>query len=344
MNLIGYQGVKGSYSESLITSIIDNSEPVSCENFKDVFKMLKEGKIDYGLIPIENNLGGSLHINYDLLLEYGFKIISEYNYPINHCLICHPEVEYSNIKKVISHYQVLAQCANYIKDNNFESSEYFDTGGAIKMLSESQDRNIAGIASERAALTYGMKILKRNVQDNKINITRFLLLARDDKDYILSETNKISLAICLHNRSGILADALSIFSDLGIDLTKIESRPNLVYRNNENIPYQYIFYIDFMGKLEDYNIILAISKLEKLCLFMKILGNYQCIYSTDYFIQRLNIGIVGFGRFGQFYQNIYQQIIMYLQHQEQIIVKSLKRLELILYIIRMNLKRRSWIV
>ena len=127
MKLVGY----GNQLSKLITSILKSSKPISFEKFEDVFINLKNKVIDYGLIPIENNLGGSLHVNYDLLLKYDFKIIEEYNYPINHCLICLPKSNIKNINTVTSHYQVLYQCANFIKNNKYESLENYILGNRI---------------------------------------------------------------------------------------------------------------------------------------------------------------------------------------------------------------------
>ena len=293
MSLIGYQGIKGSYSESLIIDY-NLGTGFSCKNFEDIFWNLKNDKITYGLIPIENNLGGSLHVNYDLLLEHKFKIIKEYNYPINHCLICNSETNLEDIKLIRSHPQALAQCSNILKEIKIDYKEYYDTAGSVKLLKN----GIAGIASERAAKIYNIKVIKKDIQNNKFNMTRFLLISKNDNN--MNNGNKISIAVCLHNQNGILAKTLSIFSDNGIDLSKIESRPNLIYRNKQNIPYQYLFYIDLIGNLNNNKIKLSLEKIKKLCVYFKLLGNYECIYPKNFFNKKLNIGIIGFGRFGQF--------------------------------------------
>ena len=173
MKRIGYQGIVGSYSETVVSELINNSEAVPFKKFRDIFINIENDNIDYGLIPIENNLGGSLHINYDLLNEYNYKIIMEYNYPIDHCLIIHPKTNFANIKKVISHYQAISQCTNFIKEHNLISSESFDTAGSVRLIAESECINTGCIASQRAAELYGMEIVKEKIQNNKINLTRF---------------------------------------------------------------------------------------------------------------------------------------------------------------------------
>ena len=183
MTIFGYQGVSGSYSECAILKFSNYSKDIQSlgfAKFEDIFKALRNNEISYGFIPIENTTGGSIHINYDLLLEYSdMKIIYEYIHKVEHNLLVHPDSNYDNIEIVKSHPQALAQVKNFLKDNNFKSESVYDTAGMAKYITENNILNIAAIASIRAAHVYNLKILKSNIEDNSNNYTRFLVISNN---------------------------------------------------------------------------------------------------------------------------------------------------------------------
>lgn len=303
---IGYQGISGCYSEEVIIKLIgDNYKTEALSDFESVFLKVSNGDIEYAIIPIENSLGGSLHINYDLLIKYDLKIIAEYNFPINHCLLCYPDNNLEDIKYVTSHPQALLQCTEYIENNKLIQQDFFDTAGAAKFIKDNCKKNIAAIASKRSAEIYGLKILDENIQNRSSNYTRFLLLSKGIKTIVNNYIpNKTSIAFSLNNDPGALATALSIFSNNNINLTKIESRPNNTNNkpNNTNntAPYQYLFYLDFIGNQHQSNCREALTKLKNESIFFDILGSYPSINENKETEKKLKIGIVGFGRFGKF--------------------------------------------
>ena len=299
--IIGYQGIPGSYSEEVIIKYFGKKyETNPLSDFENVFLEVSNNKINYAMIPIENSLGGSLHINYDLLLKYNLKIIGEFNLPINHCLLCHPNSDIDKIEYITSHPQALIQCTEYIQNNNLKEQDFFDTAGAAKFIIDNEKKNIAAIASKRAAEIYGLKVLKENIQNKSINYTRFLLLSTGDNTIVNNfVSTKTSIAFSLDNNPGSLALALSIFSQKNINLTKIESRPNRLV-NNKKLPYQYLFYLDFIGNYTQVNCKEALDKLQEITTYFNILGSYPSIIENKNTEKKIKIGIIGFGRFGQF--------------------------------------------
>ena len=175
---VGYQGEVGSYSEGAIYKYLGNDiQAISCKKFEDVFKSILDGKVDYGLLPIENSLGGSIHANYDLMLKYSnLHILGEYNHRIVHNLIVYPGTKLEDIELVISHWQALSQCEDYLNNKNLNFESRYDTAGSCKYIKENEIKNMAAIASNRAALEYGLEILDTSIEDNKNNYTRFLLI------------------------------------------------------------------------------------------------------------------------------------------------------------------------
>ena len=294
---IGYQGIPGSYSEQAILEYLGNKhELVPIKNFENTFASLAEDNIEYALIPIENSYTGSLHTNYDLITHYNLKIIGEYNLPVNHCLITNKENNIESIKYITSHTQALQQSSKFIQENNFIAQDFYDTAGSVKFIKENKSKNVAAIASYRAAKLFDMKILQQNIQNDTDNVTRFLLLTTNYKyesEYI---PNKISIVFGLLNDTKSLSDIFTLFSKKKINIIKVESRPN----KNKNINCEYLFYIDLNGNLNDNKTKDFIEEVKKVCLFFNIIGNYASLSPISKPYKKLKIGIVGFGRFGQF--------------------------------------------
>ncbi|MDO8755313.1 MAG: prephenate dehydratase, partial [Anaerolineales bacterium] len=236
---VAFQGEAGAYSEQAVFEYFGSVETLPCESFDVVFDAVNSGKCEAALIPIENSLAGSIHQNYDLLLRNNLHIVGEYLLRVRHCLIANPDVKKEDIKKAISHPQALGQCAGYLRNNGIKAEQVYDTAGSVKMLTESGARNVAAIASRRAAELYGMQILEEGIEDNSENYTRFLAIQHETK--ISEGESKTSIVFTLKNVPGALFKALSVFALRDIDLTKIESRPL------QGSPWEYLFYIDFIG-------------------------------------------------------------------------------------------------
>ena len=270
---VAFQGESGAYSELAAFEYYGREiKTIPCETFEDVFAAVSDGGDEtiYGLLPIENSLAGSIHRNYDLMLRHELHIVGEYHLRVSHCLMALPGVKIEDIQRVHSHPQALAQCEANLKQLGTQRIAESDTAGSARLLRERNDRQAAALASRRAAEVYDLQVLADQMEDNPANYTRFLALADNplevdnpqDSDY------KTSIVFSLHNQPGALFKALSVFALRDIDLTKIESRP---------IPgqlWEYMFYIDFAGHVQDQAGVRAISNLKEFAPFLRTLGSY----------------------------------------------------------------------
>ncbi len=263
---VAFQGEAGAFSEQAVFEYFGSVESTSCESFEAVFDAINSGKCEAGIIPIENSLAGSIHQNYDLLLRNNLHIVGEYLLRVRHCLIVNPGVKKADIKKAISHPQALGQCAGYLRSHKIKAEQGLDTAGSVKALKESDALDTAAIASRRAAELYGMQILEEGIEDNAENYTRFLAIQREPK--IPEGEAKTSIVFTLNNVPGALFKALSVFALRDINLTKIESRPL------QGKPWEYLFYIDFIGAMQDESSQKALDHLGEYALMLRVLGSY----------------------------------------------------------------------
>lgn len=264
---IAFQGEPGAYSEAAAIQHFGASvETIPCETFDDLFAAVASSRADCAMAPIENSLAGSIHQNYDLLARHELHIIGEHILRVEHCLIAAHDVAIEDIKQVMSHPQALAQCDHYIRARGWKRQVVYDTAGSVKMLRESGARDTAAIASERAAQVYAMQILRRNIEDNPQNFTRFLVLAREPA--APEQPCKTSIVFTLKNVPGALFKALSVFALRDIDLTKIESRPI------PGAPWEYMFYLDFAESVHAERGQRALSHLAEIASMLRVFGSY----------------------------------------------------------------------
>jgi len=265
--IVAFQGEPGAYSESAAMSYFGNSIKVKpCKELSDVFDAVENGEANFGIVPIENSLEGSVNRTYDFLLKYDLKVVGELNYRIVHCLISNNGVVLDEIKTVYSHPQALAQCSDFLRKLKCEIISSYDTAGSVKIIKEKKLKNAAAIAGARTAKIYGVKILLEGIEDKAYNYTRFFIISKQvakptDKD-------KTSVIFSVKHVPSSLFRTLEGFSDRKINLTKIESRPNRLK------PWEYNFYLDFEGNLKDKKVKEAIKDLKKNSVFVKILGSY----------------------------------------------------------------------
>jgi prephenate dehydratase len=264
---IAFQGEPGAYSEQAVFNYFGSVETQPCESFDSVFDSVVSGRSEFGLIPIENSLAGSIHQNYDLLLRHDLHIVGEYPLRVQHCLIALSGVKKEDIKKAISHPQALGQCAAYLRNLGIKAEPVYDTAGSVKMLKESGAKDTAAIASRRAAELYGMQILEEGIEDNPENYTRFLAISKEAAQP--EGESKTSIVFTLKNQPGALFKALSVFALRDIDLTKIESRPL------QGKPWEYLFYIDFLGATHEETVHKALDHLGEYALMLRVLGSYS---------------------------------------------------------------------
>lgn len=265
---VAFQGERGAYSEVAARELLGkNIIPISCDSFETLFERVEKKRADLGIIPIENSLVGSIHKNYDLLLDHNLKVIGEVQLRVSHALIAPPGVAFNKITKVYSHPMALEQCRKFFKRHKtIAPISYYDTAGAVKMVSESGLSNSAAIASPFAAQIHKMKILKQAIEDEKHNYTRFLLLSRNSINF--HGKSKTSIVFSLKSEPGALFKALSVFALRNIDLSKIESRPS------RQRAWQYYFYVDFEGGIKEERVNHALDHLGEITHFIKILGSY----------------------------------------------------------------------
>lgn len=263
---VAFQGEPGAYSEQAVFNYFGNVETLPCESFDVVFDSVTNDLCEAGLIPVENSLAGSIHQNYDLLLRHDLHIVGEHLLRVQHCLIALPGVKKEEIKKAISHPQALGQCAAYLRNLGIKPETVYDTAGSVKMLKASGERTTAAIASHRAADLYEMQILEEGIEDNPENYTRFLAISKHSVEP--SGEAKTSIVFTLKNQPGALFKALSVFALRDLDLTKIESRPL------QGTPWNYLFYIDFIGATQDETVRKALDHLGEYALMLRVLGSY----------------------------------------------------------------------
>jgi prephenate dehydratase len=272
---VGFQGELGAFSQAAARQLLGpNVKVLPCARFEDVFRALKAGEIEGAVIPIENTLAGSVHENYDHLQNFEFPIVAETSVRIVHNLIAPPGVTFAKLKRVFSHPVALNQCLQFFAQNpSIEKVPFYDTAGSVKMVVAEDLKDAGAIASAVAAEIYGARILRRSIEDDRQNFTRFFLLRTPEyaQRHPVSQDGaqwKTSLVFTTRNVPGALFRALSVFALRDLSLAKIESRPL------RGKPYEYLFYVDFLGDVENTNVQNALNHLRELADYMRILGCY----------------------------------------------------------------------
>ncbi len=270
---VAFQGEPGAFSQVAACQLAGNCVPVPLAAFEQVFEAVANGKCDAAVIPIENTLHGSVHENYDHLLKYDLGIQGETFVRIVHNLISPPGVKRSHIRRVYSHPVALNQCRHFFADNpDFEKTPFYDTAGSVKMLMEKGLKDAGAIASAAAARIYGAKIIQKSIEDDRENYTRFFLLKRPKKRAnnrpVSNVKYKTSVVFTVRNNPGALFRALSAFALRDLNLTKIESRPL------RGKPWDYLFYVDFIGHTAEPVTTHALGHLAELADMWRVLGCY----------------------------------------------------------------------
>ena len=281
---VAYQGVPGAYSEMATRALFPGCKPLPCETFDDVFAAVESRKADRGVIPVENSLGGSIHLNYDLLARHALTITRETYLRVEHALMALPGVRQQDLRAVLSHPQALAQCSEFfVKHPKAKAVPWYDTAGAARSLAEAargtsaRERAavpdtldaVGAIASVPAAEIYGLRILKRRLQNRRDNYTRFLCIARTPERAPAAASFKTSLTLVpARNRPGVLHAITGVFAARGLDLTKIESRPD------PDNAFDYRFYLDAVGSAKESPLKDALRELKPLARDLRVLGSY----------------------------------------------------------------------
>lgn len=264
---IACQGVDGAYSGKAANSLFPDSPVVYHKQFEDVFEAVNQNKARFGIIPVENSTAGSVHESYDLIMKYRFYVVGAYDLKIEHCLCAKQTTDYEKIENVYSHPQALSQCNAFLKNFDFTGINFSNTAAAAKYVSESSKDNIAAICSESAAKQYGLKILKKGIQNISNNTTRFIVISKEL--VIDDDAEKISLIFSAPHRTGSLYRVLGRFSMAGLNLTKLESRPIA------NGKFDYHFYVDILGRVSDESTLDLLCALSDELPDFTFLGNYH---------------------------------------------------------------------
>jgi chorismate mutase/prephenate dehydratase len=270
---IGYQGVPGAYSQWAAERIAAvrrwSCDTTGFRTFEAVAEAAVDGRVDLGMLPVENTLAGSINETYDLLQKHSLYIVGEEVLPIEHCLAAIGKVPLHQIKRIYSHPQALAQCSAFLSEwPGAEVHSFFDTAAAMQKVAADQDPAAAAIAGDHAAKQYGLTVLKRRIANNPENYTRFLLVSRKREKLTAGVSAKTSLVLSVKHTEGALLEALRVIHDFQINMTKLESRPKT------GSPWQYFFYIDFEGNERDANVAAMLKALKKATRSLRVLGSY----------------------------------------------------------------------
>jgi len=263
---VAFQGEPGAYSEMATIQYFRNSNLVPMKSLQDVFDALRQGDVDFGVVPIENSTEGSVNETYDLLSDTDFVVSGEIYLRVRHCLIVNKGGGW-NIRSVYSHPQALAQCRRYLQGRRLATVAAYDTAGAVKMIKQKKAMKVAAIASRKAAELYDMDILEEGIEDSKNNFTRFLIMSKIRTKS--TGRDGTSMIFSVKHIPGALYSILEVFANRNINLTKIESRPK------KEKPWEYNFYVDFEGHIDEKIINEAVESIKKKAAFIKILGSYQ---------------------------------------------------------------------
>ena len=273
---VAYQGIEGSYSESCAKEIYPDCKTIPCKTFDDVFKKASEDEEIIAIIPESNRTTGNIGVEY-LIFKYRLNIYKEKFYPINHHLLALSGSSIEDIKNVYSHAQGLSQCSNFIKKNNFVENVRADTAGSAKYISESKIKGEAAIASKESAKIYNLDIVASDIQDDKSNVTRFLLMGKKVIQPELKKEKYItSFLFKLKDKPAALYSALSGFAIQGVNLTKLQSYPE------KNSFTSYFFLCDLDGHIEEPKVQKSLEELGLHCEDFHVLG----VFSSDKFREK----------------------------------------------------------
>jgi prephenate dehydratase len=266
---IAFQGELGAYSEEALLLAYPDARPLPEREFRDVARAVLEGRADLGLLPIENSLVGSIATNFDLIAESGLAVVGEVVSAVRHCLLGVPGAATGAVRRVLSHPVALAQCERFLgRLAGVEVVAFYDTAGAAAEVARRADPAVAAVAGRLAARRYGLAVLAEGIEDEPHNQTRFLFVARARAAPPAGVAAKTTLRLKLPHRPGTLARALAAFAEAGLNLTKLESRPD------RTTPWEYLFYLDVEGREADPAMARALAALAAQGAVVNVLGDY----------------------------------------------------------------------
>ncbi len=285
MRVVAFQGENGAYSEEAIRQQYGaDVETLPCRTFENIFAALDEERATAGAVPVENSLAGSINKAYDLLLDHDFRVQGEILLRVQHNLLTLPG-NGEKIEQVRSHPQALAQCEGFLNRHGYEAIPWYDTAGSAKELAEKPEPNVGVIASVLAGEIYGLEIVQSGIEDLHYNFTRFFIVGKEDAEP--TPNAKTSLVFATPHSPGALYACLGEFAERNINLAKLESRPR------RNRPWEYVFYLDFMGHWQEPDCSAAVLGLLNRAAFVKMLGSYPAaaVPTQEQFAQEASLQI-----------------------------------------------------
>jgi chorismate mutase/prephenate dehydratase len=265
---VACQGVAGSYSSLAAERLFELSDIMYFRNFENVFQAVEKGLCEYGVLPIENSSAGSVNNVYDLMKQYRFYIVKSVKLRVQHCLLTKSGTKLGQIREIFSHEQAINQCGNFLKSlKDIKIIVVGNTAVASQMVSMSDRDDVAAMSSRQCADIYGLQILQSSIQDSDNNYTRFICISKDLK--IFPGAGKMSIMVTLPHSSGSLNKTLAKFSTIGLNLTKIESRPL------PSTDFEFMFYFDFEGNIDNVDVLNLIADLDNGTEHFTFLGSYS---------------------------------------------------------------------
>ena len=271
--VVSYQGVDGAYSHLAAMRHFGprggNTEFRGYPTFRAMMEAVRDGHAQYGVLPIENTTAGSINDAYDLLAQMDLSIVGEEVWKVEHCLVALEMLPLSRIRRVFSHPQALAQCSNFLSGlTDCHVEAFLDTAMSVRRVGEEQDLSQAAIASEEAARRYGLTVIKRDIANQKENYTRMVIVAARGEKVDPRVSAKTSLIFATKHEQGALLGCLNALAKRDLSLTKLESRPR------PHTPWEYLFYVDFEGNIDDAEVLEALTELRTQTSFLRVLGSY----------------------------------------------------------------------
>lgn len=264
---VAFQGEDGSFGQEVAFNFFGHSVKTrQCDTLEEVYNLVQEESLRHGIVPVENSQEGSIGMTYDLLLESNVMVCGEAHIRTTYSLIANKSSSLGSIKKIYSHPQALAECQAFLRHLGGELIPTYHTISTVKMIRDKRLMDNAVVAGEGVAFANDMKILAREIEDNRWNSTRFFLLGKQDASP--TGNDKTSIVTLLKHKPGTLYQVIKEFAEREINLSKVETRPT------RKTPWEYHFYIDFEGHRRDLVIRETLDRIEKACLFLKVLGSY----------------------------------------------------------------------
>lgn len=269
---VAFQGERGAYSELALKNFFkEQATPCGFALSEQVIDALLAKEVDHAILPVENSIVGNVTVNLDLIYQKDVEVWGEYFQPIEHCLMTLPGTILEDITEAASHPIALSQCRDFLSRHNIRAHAEYDTAGSAKLLRENHEKSAgkAIIASRLCAEYYGLEILNDRIQNNETNLTRFLVISRIGEHPSTTVKNKSSIAFVTPHQPGALLECLQCFSAHKLNMTKIESRPDPVN------PFQYVFFVDFIGDQKDKEVSDCLSELKNITQSLRVLGSYK---------------------------------------------------------------------